>query len=458
MPSRRLASAAAVVLLASLTAVPAASAHDDGGKENAGGEGPTDPNLGFGSFPNSGLVLKSRLNLTQLAAPGADVNTNLSSAWGWTDSTTGNEYALMARTSDLAIVDITTPTAPVLIGNVQRTAGTAATNWRDVRVVGDWAYIGVDSANAGIQAFNLARVRGVTSPQLFDADAVFTGVSNTHSLATNFNSSTPYLYTAGGNTRSNVPSAPQTAGGLQILNVSNPMAITTAGSWQTDGYIHETTVFTYSGPDAAHVGKHLAFNATGNGGDPNSISIVDVTDPTLPVRLSQDSYASTGYTHQGWLTEDHKHLIVNDELDELNHLTGAFTRTHLYDVSDLDSPVYRGFFEWGNGAIDHNLYIVGDYIFQANYTRGIRVFEIGDLDSLDTTDWMTEVAWLDTYPANDGVSFNGAWQVYPYFDSGNIIVSDINGGLFVVAVPEPAGVAVLSLGALTLLRRRRRRC
>jgi hypothetical protein len=28
--------------------------------------------------------------------------------------------------------------------------------------------------------------------------------------------------------------------------------------------------------------------------------------------------------------------------------------------------------------------------------------------------------------------FNGAWSVYPFFNSDNIIVSDINSGLFIV--------------------------
>ena len=29
-------------------------------------------------------------------------------------------------------------------------------------------------------------------------------------------------------------------------------------------------------------------------------------------------------------------------------------------------------------------------------------------------------------------AFNGAWSVYPFFKSENIIVSDINSGLFIV--------------------------
>ena len=440
-------------LFAALSAAPA-FAHDD--KENAGDGGPTPGGLPFNNFNSFYMNLRGRLDLGQLAAPGADSNQMLASAWGWTDPLDGKEYALVCRRSDLAIVDVSNPDAPALVGNVSRTAGTNATTWRDVRVVGNWAFIGVDAANHGVQAFDLTRVRGISTPTLFAADAVFTGVSNSHSLGVNLSTSTPYLYAAGSNTMDNIPSAPDTPGGLQILNVSNPMAITTAASYQLDSYIHETVVFTYNGPDTAHLGKEIAFNNNGTAST-NSMSILDATDKGNLVRLSQSAYPSTGYTHQGYLTEDHRFYLINDELDETGGLTSGFTRTHVYDVSDLDNPVYKGFVEWGNGSIDHNFYIAGDFVYQANYTRGIRIHKIGDLDSADPEDWMRmDIAWLDTYPANDGQSFNGVWQVYPYFESGNIILSDINGGLFIVNhVPEPAGAGLLALAGLVLLRRRR---
>jgi choice-of-anchor B domain-containing protein len=456
--SRRLRTAVAAAMVGML-AIPAL-AHD-GDKGNAGGGGPTPPGLGSGDFSSYRVSMLSRMNLDDLAAPGADTGQMLASAWGWVDPLTNSEYALVARRSDLAIVDITVPTAPVLIGNVQRTAGTNPTVWRDVRVVGNWAFIGVDSANHGIQAFDLTRVRGVATPTLFAADAVFDGISNTHTLATNFSQTTPYIYAPGSNTINGLSNAPDTPGGMQILDVSNPLSMSIAASWQDDGYIHESSIFTYTGPDADHQNKQLSFNATGYGtdptGSPNSFSIVDVSNPAALARISQAQYANTGYAHQGWLTEDQRYFFVDDELDELNHVTGEKTRTHMYDVSDLDNPVYRGFVEWGTGNIDHNLYIKDGFIFQANYTRGLRVFELGDLESTDPQDWFQEVAWFDSYPADDSVTFNGAWQVYPYFPSGSIIISDINGGLFTVqVVPEPASVGLLAgLGCLALLRRRR---
>jgi hypothetical protein len=47
---------------------------------------------------------------------------------------------------------------------------------------------------------------------------------------------------------------------------------------------------------------------------------------------------------------------------------------------------------------------------------------------------MSEVAFFDTFPDSDAVNFDGAWSVYPYLPSGNLIVNDVTNGLFVLTV------------------------
>jgi len=81
---------------------------------------------------------------------------------------------------------------------------------------------------------------------------------------------------------------------------------------------------------------------------------------------------------------------------------------------DLDNPSVRTIYSGPTRAIDHNGYVKGDEFFLANYTAGLRVIDISSL----TPGAMDEVGYFDTYPSSDG--------------SGNIIISDINGGLFVV--------------------------
>ena len=42
------------------------------------------------------------------------------------------------------------------------------------------------------------------------------------------------------------------------------------------------------------------------------------------------------------------------------------------------------------------------------------------------------MGFFDTFPVSDNGSFNGAWGVYPYLPSGNILISDISSGLYIV--------------------------
>ena len=103
-------------------------------------------------------------------------------------------------------------------------------------------------------------------------------------------------------------------------------------------------------------------------------------------------------------------------------------KTIIIDVSDLDNPVLKWNYTGVTPAIDHNGYVKGDEFYLANYRAGLRVMDVSSIDSSN----MTEIGFFDTFPSSNSNSFNGAWSVYPYFDSGSIIISDIESGLFIV--------------------------
>lgn len=90
--------------------------------------------------------------------------------------------------------------------------------------------------------------------------------------------------------------------------------------------------------------------------------------------LSRTTYDDVFYTHQGWLTEDQKYLILNDELDEFD---GSFstTRTLLWNVEDLANPIHVGSHFADVESIDHNLYIQGNLAYLANYCSGLRILD-----------------------------------------------------------------------------------
>ena len=70
----------------------------------------------------------------------------------------------------------------------------------------------------------------------------------------------------------------------------------------------------------------------------------------------------------------------------------------------------------------------------ASYRAGMRVLDISNIGGTDKQ--LTEIGYFDTYPQNNETNFNGAWSVYPYFTSGNIIINDIERGLFVIRKSE----------------------
>ena len=99
----------------------------------------------------------------------------------------------------------------------------------------------------------------------------------------------------------------------------------------------------------------------------------------------------------------------------------------MWDVSDLDDPILVKEHVGVAKAIDHNLYVKGNRMYQANYTSGLRILDVTDPRN------PREVGYLDTHPGDDGKpSFAGAWSVYPYFKSGTIVVTSIGEGVFFV--------------------------
>jgi hypothetical protein len=197
-------------------------------------------------------------------------------------------------------------------------------------------------------------------------------------------------------------------------------------------------IFADSGPDTRYnTGSEICFNY-----NEDTVTIVDVTNKTKPVQLGRIGYNQSAYTHQGWLTDDARHVIVDDEKDENGTV---YTRTHVFNVANLTNPFYVGYHSGTTFAKDHNLYIKGNLVFEANYQAGLQVLRI---DNIETAS-MTQVAYFDIYPASNTQNYNGAWSNYPYFSSGSVIVSGIEQGLFVLQSPNNFGAGTVRTRMLT---------
>jgi hypothetical protein len=74
------------------------------------------------------------------------------------------------------------------------------------------------------------------------------------------------------------------------------------------------------------------------------------------------------------------------------------------------------------------MYVVGNYVYQSNYSSGLQVLDLSDIANGN----LTQTAYFDTYPANNNASYNGSWSNYPFYNSGVIAVSGIDEGLFIL--------------------------
>jgi choice-of-anchor B domain-containing protein len=358
-----------------------------------------------GDFPCNGYDLLGQLTLSELSADSAN------DIWGWTDSTTGKEYALVGLDNGVAFIDISEDDA-IYLGKLP--TATNSSPWRDVKVYEDYAFIVAEASGHGMQIFDLTKLRDVSSPpETFTADQRYTGIGNAHNVVINEEMGFAYPVGTARNDAFN--------GGVHFVNIQDPMNPTAAGGYGVNGYSHDAQVISYSGPDTDYVGSEIFIGA-----NEDQIAIVDITDKANPTEIATISYSQLSYTHQGWFTEDQRYFLLGDELDERDF--GFRSRTLVFDLQDLDSPVLHTTYTGPTPAIDHNGYVLGDEFFLANYTAGIRVLDISQIDS----EIITETGFFDTFPSSDATSFDGVWSVYPYFESGKILINDINSGLFIV--------------------------
>jgi choice-of-anchor B domain-containing protein len=360
-----------------------------------------------GEYPCNGYGLQSFISLDEMdAQQGND-------SWGWTDPQNGKEYALVGLDNGTAFIDVSDPVNAVYLGKLP--THTQNSTWRDIKTYNNHAFIVSEASNHGMQVFDLTRLRDVSNPpETFDEDAHYSGFGSAHNIIINEDSG--YAYGVGTSTFN---------GGPHFVDISDPTNPTPAGGYSDDSYSHDAQVVTYSGPDTEHLGKEILI-----GSNENEIAIVDITNKNNPIGLSTISYSNVEYTHQGWFTEDQRYFIVGDEIDEIN--VGFNTRTIIFDFEDLDNPSFHFEYEGPTEAIDHNGYVKGDKYYLSNYRAGMRVLDISQIGNEN----ITEIGFFDTYPDSDSANFDGAWNVYPFFASNNIVISDINRGFFLVREPS----------------------
>lgn len=397
--------------------------------------------------------LFAHVSITELTGQSSGVFLN--DIWGWTDPQTDKEYALVGLTNGMSFVDISDPENPVVVGRLPESnlnakykslpldqypacnlgLGTTersksisqGSSWRDVKVYDNHAFVVSDAQPHGMQVLDLTKLREYDGSILqLSHDALYDQFGPSHNII--INEETGFAYAAGV-TQSTICGSRDSTG-LHIIDIQDPKNPTYSGCYIDSepgfyriapGYIHDAQCVIYNGPDSEHQGKEVCFNsAEGN------VVISDVSDKENPTTIGFERQADMQYSHQGWLTEDQSYFLMNDELDERN--LGRGTKTYVWDVRDLENPAFVGYYEHETFSIDHNLYVKGNYAFETNYNSGLQILDLSGVANAN----LERVAYFDTQPTTDAASFDGTWSNYPFFESGMVVLSDIETGLFIV--------------------------
>ena len=322
----------------------------------------------------------------------------------------------MGRSDGTSFVDVTDAHNPVMLGNLPKTPGSRSAAWRDMKVHADHVYIVADGAEQhGVQVFDLARLRDESGESVtFEPDFLYEGIASAHNIVINEDEGFAYVVGASGGGET-------CGGGLHMLDLGEPKNPVFAGCFaDTDtgrsgtGYTHDAQCVTYHGPDEDYRGHQICI-----GSNEDALSIADVTDKDNPVAIGVADYPGVRYAHQGWLTEDHRFFYMNDEGDEGSGEVEG-TRTLIWDVADLEDPILAAQYIAETKDTDHNLYILGNLMYQSNYGAGLRI-----LDITNRTD-PVEIASFSISPTGS------SWSNYPYFESGVLVVTSMSDGLFIV--------------------------
>jgi choice-of-anchor B domain-containing protein len=364
-----------------------------------------------GPYPCRNVHLLAHLTLAELGADDPSIKAN--EHWGWTDPASGREYVIFGLTNATSFVDITDRANPVYLGKLPSHQGVSP--YRDFAISGNTLFVVADSpAQHGLQIFDLRALRNVQSPPVTFAETEhYDGFVAGHSLWMNEATGFLYVFRTVGDA---------CASGVHVVDVHNPLQPTFAGCFGVaQAPLSTGECLVYDGPDLDYRGRELCFV-----GSDDNVTIVDVSDKSQPDTIADFVYPGIARAHQGDLTAGLRYWIMGDMMDE--HHFGYNTRTYAFDVLDLDNPVVLGHYTHGTTSIDHDLHIIGDKVYEANWRAGLRILDISSLPGIG---WR-ELGYFDTVPGSDSVGHTGAFAPFPWWSGGVVTISDTESGLFVL--------------------------
>lgn len=295
--------------------------------------------------------------------------------WGYT-APDGREYALLGVRHGTSIVEITDPGDLVEIAFIP----SANSVWKDIKTYQHYAYVVTDAIGLGLQIIDLSAL-----PDSAWLASTYTNFATSHNIYIDEPNAMLYAEGVGG----------RVVRAISIEEPLQPKELSVFGIECHDMYARDNIVYV----------------AEGNN---KSVGIYDLSEPATPRFVSRFFIPNGGYVHNCWLSDDGNYLMTTEETRDRT--------VKMWDIRDLGDVKLLGEF-LAPRRLAHNVYIKGQYAYIAHYENGLQILDISDPNNL------IKVAELGTYSGPPSV-YEGAWGAYPFFDSGKIIVSDINTGLY----------------------------
>ena len=261
---------------------------------------------------------------------------------------------------------------------------------RDYKTYENYLYAVGDEGTATLQIFDLSYLPDSIS-KVYDSNTLF-GIC--HNLF--IDTIRAKLYACGTN-----------GTGMKVYDLNDPVNPILTHDFNDVGYVHD-----------AFVRNDTAFLNCGYDG----VRVYDFSGPT-PILLGLlDFYPDQGYNHSGWLSNDGSRYVFADETQG--------TKLKVCNIDDLANIQVNQTFATANyqDYVPHNEIILNNLIFVAYYNEGLRVFDASKSP-------IDEIAHYDTFTDETAYKLNGAWGIYVFEQTNQILVSDRQNGIFLFEFP-----------------------
>jgi choice-of-anchor B domain-containing protein len=313
---------------------------------------------------------------------------------GWT-APNGTEYAVIGFWNGTAIYNISDSSNVYQCDTIP--GPTSFYGYREFTIIDNYLYI-VSEGTGSNQGLQIVNLQYLPDSVHHVRNWTYGSYNRTHTIKSSGN----FLFLNGANVN---------GGGIIILDVTDRENPVVRGSgpqpYSHDCFIKNDTLY------AANIYS------------PSRMSIINVTDKDNPTLITQFVY-SNAVCHNIWTSNDRRWLLTTDE--------GGSNHLKIWNAENLSNITFVYEYLPYQIAMVHNAYFKGDTIFMSHYRAGVVALDVSNLPAAPTV-----IGYYDTYP-DSGTAYQGAWNVYPFYNSGKFIVSDINTGLYVFRFGSPIGI------------------